>query len=141
MDAEEQRHERDTRRKYSEPGVYRPETITVVPGDPSRAGFSDKLLAIRFSLVEKHQRGGIAVDLCCGTGLHLLKLAPLFEAGIGVDFSLPFLAYGHDIAAHHSQRNVSFLCGSARSLPDSCLKSSRNTIYPLNRNTSDIGIR
>jgi SAM-dependent methyltransferase len=52
----------------------------------------DDLLDVVAGHLEKGPRIGQLLDLCCGTGAVLRRLAPLYDEGTGVDFSPGMLA-------------------------------------------------
>jgi ubiquinone/menaquinone biosynthesis C-methylase UbiE len=77
------------------------------------------MAAFRFNLILDSYDHGSVLDLCCGTGDFLLKVAPRVETAIGVDFSPELVNIARRRTS--SQLNVSFCVGNARSIP---LKSS-----------------
>jgi SAM-dependent methyltransferase len=95
--------------------LYRPASIVrkVDAGDD----YVDRLLAERIALVRQFYRGGVAVDLCCATGDHLLRQAPSFDRAIGVDFSDRYLEVARSAAREQAIDNVTFAQADARALP------------------------
>jgi ubiquinone/menaquinone biosynthesis C-methylase UbiE len=109
--------ERACREEYSSGAVYRPESISVLPGDPADRSYSEELLNDRLELVQRHCTGPRLLDLCCGNGLHLSRLFGHRALPVGLDFSLPFLAYAREYAAGDCSSRASFVCASAMGLP------------------------
>jgi len=106
--------EDDTRKKYNG-GVYHADTIC---SDPNTRGneYADDLLRIKFSLLRKHLSPEMPVlDLCCGSGLHLLSLAEGIKTGTGIDFSRTFIQKAQQAAG--LKKNIRFLVGNVRQLP------------------------
>ncbi len=79
--------------------------------------YADRLLATKLSLVRRHYPGGVAVDLCCATGSHLIAIANDVERGIGIDFAARYVQRARADAEAHAFRILSFICSDAKRLP------------------------
>jgi len=108
--------DRASRKEYESGTIYQAGSICAIV-DPSSPEYTDRLLARKFELLLSHYRGGIALDLCCATGKHLLALSPRIDYGIGIDFSAPFIAEARIEAARTGCDHVDFICSNARQLP------------------------
>lgn len=104
-----------TRKKFSGQ-AYSPETICRQEVKGSREYF-DVLLALRMDLLRPYLRQARVLDLCCATGEHLLDLAPEMGAGIGLDFSHPFLRKALRRRSTLGCPSIQFAEGNARQLP------------------------
>ncbi|MFP4380621.1 MAG: class I SAM-dependent methyltransferase [Candidatus Sumerlaeia bacterium] len=112
---EESRIEEETRRKYSG-DFYKPDSIMRERGPEDRDYFA-RLDIVKRRILLEHCQGKATLDLCCATGLHLLKVAPEIERGIGVDFSKPFLKKAEFDRKNLCMEHLSFSCANARQLP------------------------
>lgn len=90
--------------------------------------FVDRLLRVKLQTVETNLRGGVLVDLCCATGLHLARFAAQPQR-IGIDFSMPFLAAARTNAATQCVGSITFIAADARALP--LQGGSVTTLYSL----------
>jgi SAM-dependent methyltransferase len=117
MDRECENDESACRRKYSDGQVYKSESISVLPGGGPDCSFSEKILAERIRMVQKHCTGPNLLDLCCGNGLHLSRIFGDRSLGVGLDFSEPFLRYAMNHRPEKRSGLTSFVCASARRLP------------------------
>ncbi|HUS47591.1 MAG TPA: class I SAM-dependent methyltransferase [Phycisphaerae bacterium] len=107
--------ERDTHRKYS--GLaYGPDTVSPLPAADSSEYFN-VLLRTNMAIVRRHAWRARVLDLCCGTGRHLLSLADIVERGVGIDFSRPFIETAGDARDAAGAGNIEFVEGNARNLP------------------------
>jgi ubiquinone/menaquinone biosynthesis C-methylase UbiE len=108
--------ERDIRHAYEKGDLYTPDRICAHVNEHSRE-YADRLLATKLSLVRRHYPGGLAVDLCCATGGHLIALANDVERGIGIDFAARYVQRAQADAETHALRHLSFICSDAKRLP------------------------
>ncbi len=101
-------------RAFQKGEQYSPETISQ-PVSDAPEGYLAILARTKLDTVAHHYRGGLAVDICCGTGAHLTWLAGGIERGIGVDFSTRFV----DVARRENNHlsNLDFTVGDATALP------------------------
>lgn len=106
----------DVRDAYQKGDLYAPERICAAVKEQSRE-YADRLLATKLSLVRRHYPGGLAVDLCCATGGHLIALANDVERGIGIDFAARYVQRAQADAEAHALRHLSFICSDAKCLP------------------------
>ena len=107
--------EKETREKY-DGGIYKGEAICAVPKLGARH-FADILLEIKFSLVMEHIKDGCSLDLCCGSGLHLLALSDRIKHGVGVDFSKSFIQRANQERKALNIENIEFVQSNARLMP------------------------
>ena len=113
MDAK--RIENETRHKY-DGGIYNAGTIcAAIPKTPRT--FSERLLALKFELVNKYLTEEPVLDLCCGSGLHLMDIAKSIRYGVGLDFSASFIAAANAKKKELGLRHIEFFTGDAHSLP------------------------
>lgn len=118
----------DVRRSYEAEGVYSVRTICRKTQDGARE-YVDELLSDKLNIVRKHLGPGLIVDLCCGTGDHLLKVCPPARPGLGLDFSIPYVDAAKKGAEEAGLSNISFAVADAMALP---LKTaSVGTLYSL----------
>lgn len=106
----------DVRSKYSDTGVYNPETITssIFTRDQT---FSSNILAVKRDLLLRYCPGKIVLDLGCADGRHLREIASKIRSGVGIDFSIPFIVRATKMSGQDNSANLSFLVGDARMLP------------------------
>lgn len=102
-------------KKYSGE-VYHAETITRLPPRDSKV-YTDKLLWTRINLVEQYSQHGKILDLCCGTGQHLIHLAKNIQEGKGLDFSSAFITQANQYKTMANVDNLEFFEGNARKMP------------------------
>src|SRR5512141_3240816 len=107
--------EKDNLEKYSGK-FYHADTITALPSQDSQI-HSDVVLRIRLNIAAKYAEKGNVLDLCCGTGEHLISLAGLFKQGIGFDYSMPFIRRALQTKVTCGLQNVEFVEGNAKRLP------------------------
>jgi SAM-dependent methyltransferase len=107
--------ERDNLEKYSGK-YYQADKITLLPPAGSSV-YSDVLLQLRLDMVARLAVNAKVLDLCCGSGDHLLFFADSIQEGIGFDYSAPFLLRGTALRDERKIDNVNFLQGNARKLP------------------------
>jgi SAM-dependent methyltransferase len=84
---------------------------------PDSGEYADRLLHDKVETVLRHYSGGVAVDLCCATGEHLLTLAPRFNYGVGLDFSRRYLIQAKADAETRGITNVCFVVADATRIP------------------------
>jgi len=108
--------ENSNRDDYESGELYAPSRICLKPTTNPRS-YTDRLLADRLSLVRRYYRGGLALDLCCAAGAHLLELAPVFDEGLGLDFSHRYIATAQTQAKAREATNLTFLHGDAKAIP------------------------
>jgi ubiquinone/menaquinone biosynthesis C-methylase UbiE len=94
--------------------VYQAETISRLPATDS---YRDRLLTRELSLVSRHCAGKRVLDIGCGNGSHLLSLKSSIKAGVGLDFSRPFIEHANSAVADTAVGNITFLIGNARQMP------------------------
>jgi len=104
-----------TRKKYTS-GIYKAETISL--SRPSADGsYVERMLRLKFDLIEQYLPGDVIVDLCCGSGVHLHETARGRRRGIGLDFSAPFIEFAEKAAKQSGIGNVDFIQCDAKSIP------------------------
>ena len=102
--------------KYSG-SVYHAATITNLPA-PDSPVYVEKQLWGKLNLVEKYANPeGSVLDLCCGTGEHLIYLSRFFRVGKGLDFSKPFIEKANQNKAEYGLAQIEFMEGNARQMP------------------------
>lgn len=107
--------EAETLRKYTS-GVYKPETISL--SRPSASGsYVERMLRLKFDLIDQHMPGDVIVDVCCGSGVHLYETAKGRKKGIGLDFSQPFIEHARQAAADNGIENVDFIQCNVKEIP------------------------
>lgn len=107
--------EQETLQKYTS-GIYKPETISL--SRPSADGpYAERLLHLKFELIETHLAGDVIVDVCCGSGVHLYETARGRKKGVGLDFSQPFIAHARQAAAEHGMDNLEFIQCNVKDIP------------------------
>lgn len=79
--------------------------------------YAEKLLSRKFEIVWQNYHGGLVVDLCCGTGLHLLHYASKVERGVGVDFVPEYISRAKSKADSEAIGNLEFVVGDVRTIP------------------------
>ena len=84
---------------------------------PNSTEYADRLLQAKVETVLRHYDGGVAVDLCCASGEHLLTLAPRFEFGVGLDFSKRYVTRAQGEVDARSITHIHFLLADAKALP------------------------
>lgn len=104
------------RAAYQGGDLYAINHICAQIDEKSRA-YADQLLTIKLALVRRYYRGGVALDLCCATGGHLIALAGNVERGIGVDFAARYVQRAQADAAAAGHHHLSFVCADAKHLP------------------------
>lgn len=128
MSANKKTSEVDVRRAYETEGTYSVQTICRKTQDGARE-YVDELLADKLETVRRHLRPGLLVDLCCGTGDHLLTLCPPARPGVGLDFSIPYIRAARKNAEEAGLSNVAFAVADATALP--LQTASVGTLYSL----------
>jgi ubiquinone/menaquinone biosynthesis C-methylase UbiE len=118
----------DVRHAYETEGVYSVKTICRKTQDGARE-YVDELLSDKLETVRKHLRPGLLVDLCCGTGDHLLTLCPPARPGLGLDFSMPYVDAAKRKAKEVGLPNITFAVADAMALP--LQVASVGTLYSL----------
>jgi ubiquinone/menaquinone biosynthesis C-methylase UbiE len=118
----------DVRHAYETEGVYSVETICRKTQDGARE-YADELLCDKLNIVRKHLGSGLIVDLCCGTGDHLLKFCALERPGLGLDFSIPYIVSAKKAAEEAGILNINFAVADAMALP--LQTASVRTLYSL----------
>jgi len=113
---ESEKARRSLREVYEAGEVYKADTICLRPDDANRT-YAGELLADKLATVRKFARPGLLVDLCCGSGEHLLAVADLAERAIGIDFSRPFISEAKKRAEERGLAHVEFVEGDAFALP------------------------
>lgn len=116
MSSNKKTSEVNVRRAYESEGIYSIQTICRKTHDGARE-YVDELLSDKLGTVRKHLRPGLLVDLCCGTGDHLLKLCPPGRPGLGVDFSNPYVDAAKRKAKEVGLPNITFVVADATALP------------------------
>jgi ubiquinone/menaquinone biosynthesis C-methylase UbiE len=101
--------------KYSG-AVYHAKTITALPPEDSPI-YSEILLWAKFDLIKKYSNNGAVLDLCCGTGEHLMHLSKFYSIGKGLDFSKPFVEQANQTKIDLGRGDLEFLEGNARKMP------------------------
>jgi len=96
--------------------VYRSDNICNTAPLSSKKYF-DVLSRRKHELTIKYCRGGVVLDVCCGTGGRLFALGEKIKVGVGVDFTKDFIREAQERANIQGHSNLSFICGSARELP------------------------
>jgi ubiquinone/menaquinone biosynthesis C-methylase UbiE len=107
--------ERDNLEKYNG-NVYHADTITRLPSKDSKV-HADIVLRIRLDLVTQYADQATVLDLCCGTGEHLLSLANHIKQGVGFDYSTPFIEKANRTRTAFGTKNIKFIQGNARKMP------------------------
>jgi ubiquinone/menaquinone biosynthesis C-methylase UbiE len=107
--------ERAVRAKYTG-ATYQAKSISYLP-DSASGTYFHVLLRLKLDLVARYAGRADVLDLCCGNGEHLLSIAETVRAGIGLDFSNPYIDQARESCAGRGVDNISFVLGSARSLP------------------------
>jgi ubiquinone/menaquinone biosynthesis C-methylase UbiE len=118
----------DARRAYETEGVYSVQTICRKMRGGARE-YADELLSDKLETVRRHLGSGLLVDLCCGTGDHLLTLCPPAIPGLGVDFSIPYVDAARKNAKETGLPNIAFAVADAMALP--LQPASVGTLYSL----------
>jgi ubiquinone/menaquinone biosynthesis C-methylase UbiE len=107
--------ERENHGKYSG-AFYKIDTITrCPPSEPQN--YAERLLQVRLSLVAQYIKDATVLDLCCGTGEHLMSFSKDIKQGKGVDYSAPFIEKANRTATAGGYRNIEFCHANARDLP------------------------
>jgi SAM-dependent methyltransferase len=101
---------------YAHGSLYPPSRICLRVGTAGD-DYVDRLLTDKLGLIAEHYRGGRIVDLCCGTGAHLLDVADGADAAIGIDFSERYIETANREAREKRLATVSFVLGDARRIP------------------------
>ena len=109
--------ENDQRSVWTQEGVYSKETISHLPSQKD-VDYNDTLLKFRLDLVRQYAAGSILLDVCCASGQHLLGFGESMQAGVGVDFSLPYLEKANENKKDHPNTTASFLCSDAKKIPN-----------------------
>ncbi|MBI4182390.1 MAG: methyltransferase domain-containing protein [Proteobacteria bacterium] len=84
------------------------------PGSPRAAEFSARLAFLR-AVIGRFPRPRV-LDVGCGTGLHLIRLADLLAEGVGIDLSAAMIARARESAARAGARHLRFAVGEAGAL-------------------------
>jgi ubiquinone/menaquinone biosynthesis C-methylase UbiE len=81
---------------------------------PSR--YDERMVGLRFAILEQYGANRDVLDLCCGTGSYLVPLLDRFKHPVGLDFSRPML---RACATRLRERGTAteLLLGDATSLP------------------------
>ena len=83
-------------------------------------GNAQRLFDYRLRLIRKFiqvQKSEVLLDIGCGTGLHLLGLAPYIKKGIGIDFSPKMIEIAHNLKKRKpAATNLVFQVDEAQSL-------------------------
>ncbi|KFC74555.1 Methylase involved in ubiquinone/menaquinone biosynthesis [Bosea sp. LC85] len=91
-------------------------------GSAEQHGHPQRLLAYRLALVRSLARprpSDVVLDLGCGTGHHLLALAPEIERGIGIDVSPGMIELARArLRSAPGRANLNFETGNAEELTD-----------------------
>jgi SAM-dependent methyltransferase len=106
--------EEDTKNKYNDQTVYRPDAITHSLKTTGES-FSDCLLRVKYQVLKGLVSGKRVLDLGCADGRHLAEISGDIRSGIGVDFSLPFLQRAEIVC--DDKPNIRFVLGDARCIP------------------------
>lgn len=118
----------DVRRIYEAGNIYATNTICR-KAQAGAAEYADELLADKLETVRRNLRPGLVVDLCCATGDHLFDICGETRDGIGLDFSVPYIARAASVVQERGALNVRFAVADATQLP---LKTgSAGTLYSL----------
>jgi SAM-dependent methyltransferase len=128
VSANKKTSEVDVRRVYETEGIYSVQTICRKTQDGARE-YVDELLSDKIETVRRHLRPGLLVDLCCGTGDHLLTLCPPSRPGVGLDFSIPYIRAARMHAKEAGLSNAAFAVADAMALP--LQTASVGTLYSL----------
>jgi ubiquinone/menaquinone biosynthesis C-methylase UbiE len=113
--AERRNVEQTIRSAYTEGALYAPARICLKP--ESGDDYTDRLLHDKLQTVREFSQGGCLVDLCCGTGSHLVDASSGARRAIGIDFSERYLVEGRREATDQSRDNLDFVRADARHLP------------------------
>ncbi len=95
---------------------YHADRITVFPPAGSQV-YTDVLLQLRLDLVAQYAQSATVLDLCCGSGEHLIHFACKIKEGKGLDYSVPFVARAKKTTAELGIQNIEFVQGNARKMP------------------------
>src|SRR6266478_1995055 len=106
----------DLRSKYSDVNLYNPETITSSIFARDRT-FSSNILSVKRDLLLRYCQRKTVLDLGCADGRHLREIASKIRFGIGLDFSIPFVARAIETSSKDESANLCFLVGDVRLLP------------------------
>ena len=68
-------------------------------------------------MVRQYLNHSSLLDLCCGTGQHLMGFAGEIQTGIGLDFSLPYLQRANNDKEKYGLANMGYSCSDARRIP------------------------
>ncbi len=102
---------------YQFDSIYKPETITSKPNLKQNDSFPQKLLNIKFRVLEKYiDKNKRLLNLGCGNGIHDIMLAPRVREIVGVDFSDRFLFYAKNLKKKKKLKNVNFIKSSFEKL-------------------------
>lgn len=74
------------------------------------------MLVQKFKIIAENYKGGLIVDLCCGSGIHLLQKAGDIDRGIGIDFVSEFIDSANAKVRDEKLSNLEFIVSDARSL-------------------------
>jgi SAM-dependent methyltransferase len=118
----------DARRAYETEGIYSARTICRKTQNGARE-YVDELLSDKLDTVRKNIGPGLIVDLCCGTGDHLFGLCGPVRPGLGLDFSIPYIASAKKVAEEAGLSTITFAVANATALP--LPAESVGTLYSL----------
>jgi len=91
--------------------------------------YAEELLADKLETVRRNLRPGLVVDLCCATGDHLFGICGDTYEGLGLDFSVPFIARAAAASRERGARQIRFAAADATRLP--LRDMSVGTLYSL----------
>ena len=118
----------DVRRVYESGNIYSTNTICR-KAQAGAAEYVDELLADKLETIRRNLHPGLVVDLCCATGDHLFGICGESREGLGLDFSVPFIARATVVSRETGAGHIRFAAADATQLPlgDACV----GTLYSL----------
>lgn len=108
--------DRANREKFGDNVYYRVDNICNASPANSTAYF-DVLSWRKHEIAVSYCRGGVVLDVCCGTGTCLFALDGYIKAGIGVDFTEGYVAAAAARARQLGNGRYAFYCASALRMP------------------------
>jgi len=106
--------ERTNRTKYEQ--EY--DVASVSPASStSWSEYFRRLTGIRLALIRKYGYCKTVLDVCCGTGDHILESRYLIETGVGVDFSRRMIRAAKSKKNSMKATNIEFAVCNARKIP------------------------
>lgn len=124
----------DTERQTSNREIFESDTLYPVVSvsrreDSQAADYVGRQLKAKLDTVRRYISHGLVVDLCCGTGDHLVSVKPERASAIGIDFSTAFLREAMVRQQSDGRKGITFVAADARMIP--LASGSVSTLYSL----------